>query len=338
MATFSLKIVRQLNLLILFLQSRESITFTGIKECIEEYKKHKEETARKLFERDKSDLRKMGIPLNFNKSEGTYEIEKQRFYLQKIDLTDEEKILLRVMINLLLNTYEFPIFKDELILSVQKLAASYKTPYKVENLLPSYMLTSQLRKTNEGIARILSIIATAIFEKKRLYLQYAAQEEKTEGRSVDPLGMIFREGTAYMVAFCHLRQAIRIFNVSRISNLKIVEIEKDDTPFKVPVDFKIEKYSKREIWEFDIEPPFIAEVRFSSEISWIIENQFKKKAPIERLSNGDILFKPTVTNMEGFANFVLSFGDKAIAEKPEKLRQYLRNEICSILYEYDKLL
>ena len=57
MATFSSKVVRQLNLLIYFLQVQGPVKFPQIKECINGYKKLKNDTARKLFERDKKDLR-----------------------------------------------------------------------------------------------------------------------------------------------------------------------------------------------------------------------------------------------------------------------------------------
>ena len=156
-------------------------------------------------------------------------------------------------------------------------------------------------------------------------------------RKIDPLGIIFREGIPYLIGYCHLRQAVRIFNLFRISEIQIISIEKEDMPFTIPNGFKIDKYTSREIWEFETEPPYQAEIRFSAEIAWMIENQLKGKAPLEKLKNGDVIFKPTVTNTEGIIDFVLSFGNKAIVEKPEKLRRYIRNEICCILNEYNEL-
>jgi proteasome accessory factor B len=339
MVTFTSKVVRQLNLLIYVLKSSGSLSFSQIKENMDDYASENEETSRKLFERDKKDLRAMGIPLAYNKSEDAYSIESARFYIQKMTLSEEEKCLLRVMINLLLNTREFPIFQNELISSVQKLAASGY--YAIENAksCPSYILTSQVRKLDNEFDSTLYSISAAIFDRQRLLFEYPSiTDDKITSRHVDPLGMMFRDGTPYLIGYCHLRRSIRIFNIFRIENLKIVRISSEEISFTVPKDFKIEIYSNREIWEFENEPSYTAVIRFSSDIAWLIENQFSNKIPIEKQKNGDILFKPVVSNTEGITNFVLSFGDKAVAEEPLKLRRYIKNEICNILYEYDRLL
>jgi proteasome accessory factor B len=339
MATFTSKVVRQLNLLIYLLKSTRSVSFSQIKENMSAYASEKDETSRKLFERDKKDLRAMGIPLAYDKSEDAYKIESTSFYIQKMTLSEEEKYLLRIMINMLLNTKQFPIFQNELISSMQKLAASGY--YSMENGKndPSYMLTSQVKKFENEIDSTLYDISAAIFDKQRLLFEYPSiTDDKITRRHVDPLGMMFRDGTPYLIGYCHLRRSIRIFNIFRIENLKIINISLEEISFTVPKDFKIEKYSNREIWEFENEPSYTAVIRFSSDIAWLIENQFQNKILIEKQKNGEILFKPVVLNTEGIVSFVLSFGDKAVAEQPLKLRQHIKNEICNILYEYDRLL
>jgi proteasome accessory factor B len=339
MAMFASKIVRQLNLLIYLLKSTGSVSFSQIKENMSDYAGGKDETLRKLFERDKKDLRTMGIPLTYNKSEDTYSIESSRFYIQKMNLSEEEKYLLQVMINLLLNTKEFPIFQNELLSSLQKLAASGY--YSMENgkSCPSYMLTSQVKKSENKIDSTLYDISAAIFDKQRLLFKYPSiTDDKITSRHVDPLGMMFRDGTPYLIGYCHMRRSIRIFNVFRIEDLKKLIISPEEIVFTVPKDFKIEKYSSREIWEFENEPSYTAVIRFSSDIAWLIEKQFQDKVLIEKQKSGEILFKPVVSNTEGITSFILSFGDKAVAEEPFKLRRYIKNEICIILNEYDRLL
>lgn len=339
MVTFKSKIVRQLNLLIYILKSRTPVSYSQIKETFNVYTgKKKSETSRKLFERDKKDLRQMGIPLIYDKDEDTYSIDKSGFYIKKMTFSEEEKYLLSIMINLLMETKNFPVFQNELVSSLQKLAAS---GYYNENPggIPSYLLSSQVKKHATQDDSILSTVSSAIFDRHRLFIEYPSfSDENTSSRYVDPLGMIFREGIAYLIAYCHLRKAVRIFNIFRMKKLRTVEIAPDEIPFTVPGDFKIEKYSDREIWEFENEPPYDAVIRFSPEIAWMIENQFSNKTILEKQDNGDLLFKPVVSNTEGITSFILSFGEKAIAEEPLKLRQYIKNEICNILYEYDKLL
>lgn len=340
MVTFKSKIVRQLNLLIYILKSRTPVSYSQIKETFDVYaNKKKSETSRKLFERDKKDLRQMGIPLIYDKDEDTYSIDKSRFYIKKMTFNEEEKYLLSIMINLLMETKNFPVFQNELVSSLQKLAASGYYKNEHPGGLPSYMISSQVKKHDSWHDSVLSAVSSAIFDRNRLFFEYPSfSDENTSSRHVDPLGMIFREGIPYLIAYCHLRKAVRIFNIFRMKNLKTLKISSEEIPFSVPKDFKIEKYSDREIWEFENEPPYTAVIRFSAEIAWMIENQFSNKTSLEKQDSGDLLFKPVVSNTEGITSFILSFGEKAIAEEPLKLRQYIKDEICNILYEYDKLL
>jgi proteasome accessory factor B len=207
MAKFTSKVVRQLNLLIYLLKSTVSVSFSQIKEKMSDYANEKDETSRKLFERDKKDLRTMGIPLTYNKSEDTYTIESTRFYIQKMTLSEEEKYLLRVMINMLLNTKQFPIFQNELASSMQKLAASGYYSMKNGKSCPSYMLTSQVKKFENEIDSTLYDISAAIFDKQRLLFEYPSiTDDKITPRHVDPLGMMFRDGTPYLIGYCHMRR------------------------------------------------------------------------------------------------------------------------------------
>lgn len=87
---------RLLNLVILLLVSRTYVTKERIREVIEPYRQGSQEAFEKMFERDKEDLRALGIPLEvgytdaFFEDEQGYRIKRDAFELPELDLGPEE--------------------------------------------------------------------------------------------------------------------------------------------------------------------------------------------------------------------------------------------------------
>jgi proteasome accessory factor B len=91
---------RLLNLVIMLLVSRTYVTKERIREVIEGYDKDNDEAFEKMFERDKEELRSLGIPIElghvdrFFEDEQGYRIARDAFELPDIDLTSDEAAVL----------------------------------------------------------------------------------------------------------------------------------------------------------------------------------------------------------------------------------------------------
>ncbi len=87
---------RLLNLLIALLVSRSYVTKDRIREVVEQYRDSSDDAFEKMFERDKEELRSLGIPLEVGhldrafEDEPGYRVERSAFELPEIDLTPEE--------------------------------------------------------------------------------------------------------------------------------------------------------------------------------------------------------------------------------------------------------
>ncbi|HET7356616.1 MAG TPA: WYL domain-containing protein [Nocardioidaceae bacterium] len=87
---------RLLNLLITLLVSRSYVTKDRIREVVEQYRGSSDDAFEKMFERDKEELRSLGIPLEVGytdrafEDEPGYRVERSAFELPQIDLTPEE--------------------------------------------------------------------------------------------------------------------------------------------------------------------------------------------------------------------------------------------------------
>lgn len=91
---------RLLNLVILLLVSRSYVSKDRIREAIEPYRTGSDEAFEKMFERDKEDLRALGVPIEIGyldplfEDEQGYRIRRDAFELPEIDLEPDEVAVL----------------------------------------------------------------------------------------------------------------------------------------------------------------------------------------------------------------------------------------------------
>jgi proteasome accessory factor B len=87
---------RLLNLLITLLVARSYVTKERIRSVVEQYRDAGEEAFEKMFERDKEELRSLGIPIEVGyldrafEDEPGYRVERSSFELPQIDLEPDE--------------------------------------------------------------------------------------------------------------------------------------------------------------------------------------------------------------------------------------------------------
>jgi proteasome accessory factor B len=87
---------RLLNLLITLLVSRTYVSKERLREVVEPYREGGDEAFEKMFERDKEELRSLGIPIEVGyvdrafEDEPGYRVERSAFELPEIDLAPEE--------------------------------------------------------------------------------------------------------------------------------------------------------------------------------------------------------------------------------------------------------
>ena len=93
------KAERLINLIAMLLETNRPVTLERIRSSIPGYQQASMSSFKRMFERDKSDLREMGIPIQvepvdpFGEETG-YRILKEEYYLPEIDFTPEEKVAL----------------------------------------------------------------------------------------------------------------------------------------------------------------------------------------------------------------------------------------------------
>jgi predicted DNA-binding transcriptional regulator YafY len=97
---------------------------------------------------------------------------------------------------------------------------------KIERVLPDG-LRRRLQAVQSSVAflpasgnsqppgEMVMLISLAVQQQRRVLLRYHSYREETE-RGVDPYGLVLHWNHWYLVGWCHLRQAMRVFRLDRI--------------------------------------------------------------------------------------------------------------------------
>lgn len=73
-------------------------------------------------------------------------------------------------------------------------------------------------------AEHLSALRSAVLHGRRVRLCYMSRDAaQSEWRQVDPLGLVYKAGTWYLVGFCFTRRSMRTFKVGRITGVEVLD-------------------------------------------------------------------------------------------------------------------
>ncbi len=205
-----------MNLVIALLSARGYLTAEKIRSTVAGYSDNPNaEAFSRMFERDKNELRDLGIPLETGKAssfepvEG-YRINRDAYALPRVDLTSEEAAAVAVATQL----WESP----ELITATQ--GALLKLRAAGVDLDPDASVSIAAPGGQSGLRGsegVLGKLLAAIDAGQRVQFPHRpALMTPYTTRTVDPWGVLTERGRWYLVGHDCDRDATRVFRLSRI--------------------------------------------------------------------------------------------------------------------------
>jgi proteasome accessory factor B len=215
------KVERLMNLVIALLSTRGYITAENIRYTVAGYSDDaSDEAFSRMFERDKNELRDLGIPLEtgkvapFDPVEG-YRINREAYALPAVELSPDEAAAVAVATQL----WESPELITATRGALLKLRAAGVEVDPLEGGAPvaiaSPVAPAGLRGSEDVLGRLLSAIACG------QAVQFPHRSSRTEPylmRTVEPWGVVTAWGRWYLVGHDRGRGATRVFRLSRIGD------------------------------------------------------------------------------------------------------------------------
>jgi len=136
------------------------------------------------------------------------------------------------------------------------------------------------------------------------------------------------QGEWYLIAFCHRRERVLTFAVSRMREVLLLK-----TGFSIPADFDCKR----------INGPFgsfggdLYRVRilFSKKLApYIEERRWHPSQEIKRLDNGSLILELETSHLFEIRQWVMSWGSGAQVLEPQRLRDDIVRELEESLRNY----
>ena len=303
----SQKTERLINLTLALLASKRYLSKAEILRNIPGYE-GSPETKERMFERDKDDLRSLGIQIDVNnfdplfEDEQGYLIKSDSFQFAENEFTKEELLLLTMAANLWHDS-AVEIDSQNALLKIQSLSGP------VENDMTT---TPTLRITEDW--QLLVSIFTAVQNKQILEFSYRGKK-----RQVNPYGLYSSKGFWYLIAF--EINVIKSFKLVRIEGEVDLIGEKD--VFEKPVNFNVGNFLKEESNSVGL----VSKLQVRKGAALSLRNKFTVK---DLDSEWDLMDIP-YTNEQELLEMVLWHGTDLKLIEPAALRQLLVANLESYL-------
>lgn len=305
----------------MLLETTRPVTSEQIHATIPGYGQDSWDTFKRMFERDKEELREMGIPLELSNidawdTEQGYRIPKDRYYLPDLNLEPDEIAALWLAAGLVRMSDPGPARA-----ALMKLTEG-PAPEPEGNLS---WLTADMGLAGPN----MSVALDSVAERKQVSFSYRSKQAISP-RTIEPYGLTHRRGRWYLVGNDHKSGEIRSFRLDRVEgSVRQTHPSRPGPEFVVPDSFNLQGYMER--------PPFVqgeqlseALVRFDPSTAWWVE----RTSPWLRLERSEDLSATAIVEVaddSGFVSWLLGFGEGAEVLEPQRLRDLTRSrleEIC----------
>lgn len=327
---------RLMNLVAVLLASSEPVPFRDIAGRVIGYDDPAgDEALEKRFDRDKADLRRLGIPIEYvagdDGQKAGYVIRKEEVFQQRVIFTPQESMLLSIAGRVGAAATGGGPLEEALKGALRKLAVDLVGPDPLDGVTDIAVLRSRSGDPT-SLARVTTL-SQAVTANRRVRFAYEgiSTGERTV-REVDPYGLGLVRGAWYLVGWCHLRTAVRVFKVARLSSsVELIGPEDRPVRFQVPHDFKLEDHLTFDAWDQGDDAPVT--VRFLAKPGITVGDAMPGVVEIGS-QGGRTLMELEVRRPSALVPWVLSMGGGVQILSPESLREEVANEARQLLGGY----
>ncbi len=340
----SAKLQRWMDLIAALLAHRYGLTLAELREAVPGYHGDKLPSVRRTFERDKDELRKLGVPITTEGHDGAedtrYRIATGNFYLPylavvtprgriapkrvdkygyhsigALDLSDDEVALLADAAARVRQLGD-PVLVSDAEHAIAKLAidipANHLAPTPNVALVPPRAVAA---------GPVFRQLADALRRRKSVtFTYYGIERDETERRVVLPYGLAFTSGHWYLHAMDPTRGAVRRFRVARMRDVAVNPKAPNTEDFAIPAHFTLADRARPvPSWELGDEATHEVLVRFTAANGWVqsaraLGSQVRGDATVTRYA---------VRRLDPFCRWLLALaGDAEPISPPDVVRAW----------------
>lgn len=356
------KTQRWLDLIAYLVGRRMAVTVDELMEAVPGYatrwrseNQTTRDTTRRAFERDKDELRELGIPIetvtatySSGEQQEAYRLSHADFYLPylkvvagafprprgpgatlretQVELAPESALTAAEALRGVGDLPGFP-YAREARSALRKLSLALR---REMDLPPAPTLQVEPPGSAE-VSRIVRALSEALLARKRVSFRYhGINRGEATDREVAPYGLFLQHGHWYLVAHDHAREALRVFRVDRMETPTRNPVSPKKPDYEIPSDFRLRDYLGRNAWEIgDDDAGVRALILFHFPASlWAERNGFGELQTTE--ADGSAVRAFEVRQVDQFVRWLLFLEGDAVVLHPPELRQALADRAADV--------
>jgi proteasome accessory factor B len=311
------KLERLVNLLLMLLSARRPVTIEQIRSVVPGYDSADYDSFRRLFERDKEELRDLGVPLETEPldawgDELGYRIPKSSYELPAIPFEPDEAAALALAARL----WQSAGLADASASALLKLRAAgvEADPVASPGIEPR---VAAREAAFEPLLAAVRARQAVTFPYRPSYADAPVQ------RTLEPWGLVSRHGKWYVVGHDRDRSATRVFRLNRIAGpVKTVGAPGE---YAVPEGVDL----RAEVAPFDNDPVTgTAMVRLAPGAAWDVR---RAATSLKDEADGWTLAEVPLGDVERFADWLVGFGPDVVVLEPAEARAAVVARLQAVL-------
>lgn len=311
------RLERLINLVIALRETRRPMTAAEVRERVAGYGQPDQQAFRRMFERDKADLRTLGVPVEtapldrWDDRVG-YRIDPRRYDLPEIHLAADELAALAVAV-------QATGMQDAAGAGLLKLQVDAGEP--AGGRAPG---DSRLGVALDAPHR--ETLVAAQLARQAVRFEYRPLARDAAVRNVDPHALVHRRGRWYLVGHDHDRGGRRAFRLDRVQGA--VRTVGEPAAFEPPGD---------EVGVDDVVPapppgsPQTAEVLAAPGVAWQVARRARGGG--QEAGDGWTRFSVSVGDPDDFVFWALEFGPELVVVGPPELREAVVARLSRLIGE-----
>ncbi len=191
----------------------------------------------------------------------------------------------------------------------------------------------------------------SIFEEPRALIEEAVWKDAMEGlresrciqynytapgysesvdRTLQPYHAVCHKGQWYLIGYEEVKEEIRIFAFSRMSNVRVTE-----RTFSIPEDFSIDDFVDRNLGVFARQQSYRILLRIAPEVStFFTEKIWHRKQRLKKNPDRSLELSFPTNQLEEVMYWVLSWGEHVVAIEPKELVEMIRARLEKTMEHY----
>jgi proteasome accessory factor B len=313
------KTERLLNLVVCLLATRRYLTAAQIRQAVPGYPES-DEAFKRMFERDKEELRELGIPLEVGadgEEELGYRIPPQAYELPELHLAPDEAAVL----GLAARVWQRASLAEAASGALLKLRAAGIETDTAAGLGAALGIDPRVDTAEAAFPALWE----AVRDARPVSFDYQGVGRTTaQRRHLEPWGVVSRRGRWYVVGHDRDRDDVRVFRLSRIAG----DVAPDGPAGSVTVPPGVDV--RRLAFDFGEPPaePRTATVRLRRGGALGVRRWARELRPVdETWDEAELEFR----GVDWFAPYLARFGDAIVVVDPPDLREAVIQQLKAVL-------